>query len=105
MDKDNPYDEHGSSHINNDDYHPYDESNCIKKSKSDDRGTIVLIVGIVAILLSIPIAILGIPLSIVALVMGSKIKDSSNLGQAGWILGIIGIVVSSLSIIISFMIF
>lgn len=99
MDNGTPYNDGNSSKISNNDYQPYDESSCVKKTRSDDKGTIVLIIGIAATLLSIPFAVFGLPLGIIAIVKGSKIKLESTLGTAGWILGIISTVISSLAIL------
>ncbi|MBK5201773.1 MAG: hypothetical protein JJE21_09640 [Spirochaetaceae bacterium] len=105
MDKETPYNDGNSSKISNNDYHPYDETTCVKKTKSDDSGTIVLIIGIASIILSVSFSIFGLILGILAIVLGSKNKQNSRIGTAGWVLGIIATIISPIAIILYFIFF
>lgn len=99
MDNGSPYDSEYTSKISNDDYHPYDELSCDKKTKTDDSGSISLIIGIAAFSLSFHFSIFGLPLGIIAIVLGSKIMNKSKIGTAGFVLGIIACIISPISLL------
>lgn len=100
MDNGSPYDSEYTSKISNDDYHPYDELSCDKKTKSDDSGSISLIIGIAAVALSFYLSIVALPLGIIAIILGSKIMNTSKIGTAGFVLGIIACIISPISILL-----
>ena len=81
--------------------HPYDEDNCVKKTTSDDASSVVLILGIIAIVsvFSWIFSFVGLILGIIALVKGTKIRHNSSAAMAGWVLAIIAISLFSLGVV------
>jgi hypothetical protein len=82
--------------------HPYNHNTEVKRTTSDDAGSIAMILGIIAIVCSITglLAIVGLVLGILALVKGAKVRKYSSSGMAGWVLGIIAIIFSGVKILI-----
>lgn len=80
---------------------PYHRGTEVKRTTSDDAGSIAMILGIIAIVCSVTgyLALVGLVLGIIALVKGSKIRKVSSSGLAGWVLGIISIVFSGVAIL------
>jgi len=89
------------SEYDNNDSHPYDEDKCVKKTTSDDASSIVLILGIIAIVsvFSWIFSFVGLILGIIALVKGTKIRHNSSAAMAGWVLSIIAISIFALGVI------
>jgi hypothetical protein len=91
----------------NNNYQPYDESTMVKKTTSDDAGSIVLILGIIAIVsaFSFYLSIVGLVCGIISIVKGSSIRHYSSTGMAGFVLGIISVVMATILLLVSLAIF
>lgn len=83
------------------DSHPYNDENCVKKTTSDDASSVVLILGIISIvsIFSWIFSFVGLVLGIIALVKGTKIRHNSSAAMAGWVLSIISISLFALGFI------
>ncbi|MCR5732348.1 MAG: hypothetical protein K6G51_05370 [Sphaerochaetaceae bacterium] len=58
-------------------------------------GTTPLVLGIMSVIFSLTFSrLIGLILGIIAIVKGSKYRNVDNDAKAGWILGIIGVVLS-----------
>lgn len=81
--------------------HPYEEDKCVKKTTSDDASSVVLILGIIAIVsvFSWIFSFVGLILGIIALVKGTKIRHNSSAAMAGWVLAIIAISLFALGVV------
>lgn len=82
---------------------PYNQDTEERRTTSDDPGSIALILGIIAVVSAVTgyLSLVGLVLGIIALVKGSKIRKVSSSGMAGWVLGIISIVFSGISVFIT----
>ncbi len=104
MINEDPYENKMTGNNNN---QPYDESTMVKKTTSDDAGSIVLILGIIAIVsaFSLYLSIVGLVCGIISIVKGSSIRHCSSTGMAGFVLGIISVVMATILLIVSLAIF
>lgn len=82
---------------------PYNRNTEVKRTTSDDSGSVAMILGIIAIVCAVTgiLSLIGLVLGIIAIVNGAKVRKFSSSGMAGWVLGIISVVVSSGAIILS----
>lgn len=87
--------------------HPYNRNTEVKRTTSDDYGSIAMILGIIAIVCSISgyLSFVGVILGIIAIVKGSKVRKYSSSGMAGWVLGIISVVLGGAVTIIGITVF
>lgn len=83
------------------------ERPAMAQKKYDDGRNVALVIGILAIVSSTTLCLLlvGIILGIIAIVKGAKVRKTSSAGLAGWLLGIIAVVLSSAKIIAGLTIF
>lgn len=68
----------------------YDETT---ETQGNSKGIVSLIIGICSIILSC-LAPFGVAAGIVSIVMGKKVKDTDQKGKVGFILGVVGTVLS-----------
>lgn len=81
-------------------YTPYDEANQVNNPLVEKKGTTSMILGIIAIVCAItgfltPVALV---LGIIALVKGKKYRKENTNAKAGYVLGIISIVIAAVLI-------
>jgi uncharacterized membrane-anchored protein len=82
-------------------YTPYDEANQVNNPLMEKKGTTSMILGIIAIVSAItgfltPVALV---LGIIALVKGKKYRKENTNAKAGYVLGIISIIIAAVLII------
>ncbi|MBK5201771.1 MAG: hypothetical protein JJE21_09630 [Spirochaetaceae bacterium] len=77
------------------------ERPAMSKKKYEDGRNVALVLGILAIVSSTTLCLVlfGLILGIIAIVKGAKVRKTSSAGLAGWLLGIISVVLSSAKII------
>lgn len=82
-------------------YQPYKEEGCVKNKITYDRASNTMILGIISIVCSITVVftMVGFVLGIIAIVKGSSVRHESNAGLAGWLLGIISVVLFGMCVI------
>jgi uncharacterized membrane protein len=83
------------------DSQPYKEEDCVKKSTSDDASSVVLILGIIAIVSTFSwlFSFVGVILAIIALVKGTSIRHNSSAAMAGFVLSIVSLSVFAMGVI------
>jgi uncharacterized membrane-anchored protein len=83
-------------------YTPYDEANQINNPLAEKRSTTAMILGIIAISCAITgfLAPVALVLGIIALVKGKNYKSENTNAKAGYVLGIISIILAAVLIIV-----
>lgn len=95
MNNSNGYDNKGEY------YTPYDEASQVNNPLAERKGTTSMILGIISLVSAITVifAPLALVLGIIAIVKGKKYKSDSFNAKAGFILGIISVVISAIILI------
>jgi len=86
----------------NDEYYtPYDESSQVNNPLMDKKSTTSMILGIIAIVCSFTwfLAPVGLVLGIIAVVKAKSFRKENGTAKAGYILGIIALIVSAILVI------
>ncbi|MBK5201774.1 MAG: hypothetical protein JJE21_09645 [Spirochaetaceae bacterium] len=85
----------------NDESSDFDITRSFKKNKrkNNDSGKGILVLALTALIVSFYSSLVGLILGIVVVTKSYRIKNESNNGMGAWVLGILSLIVSIISIV------